>query len=336
MPLIPWLKRNAVLAATVLVPTLGAIIYFGLIASNVYVSESRSLVRSPQQKSQSTVFGDLLQTTGLSRAQDDTYSVHDFILSRGALRARDSKLGIRNVYSGKRVDLFNRFPVFFRDDSFEELYLYFGKHIDVSYDSASSISTLTVRAYGAADAQRINDALLQLSESLINNLNERSRQDLVRFAEADVKVAADKAAAAAVALFAYRSKNAVFEPDKQAEIQLESVAKIQEDLVATEAQLAQLRKLSPTNPHIPRLQSRADPLRHPTPSQPRKVTSASGSFSARAQTFERLTVDSMFADKQLGTALADLESPRSEALRKELYLERLVAPHPPNQAMEPP
>src|SRR6266436_5981965 len=147
MPLIAWLKRNVVLAATVLVPTLGAIIYFGLLASDVYISESRFLVRTPQQKSQSSVFGDLLQSTGLSRSQDDTYSVHDFILSRDALRALDAKLGLRDAFSGKRVDLFNRFPVFFLDDSFEDLYLYFGKHIDVSSDSASSISTLTVRAY---------------------------------------------------------------------------------------------------------------------------------------------------------------------------------------------
>ncbi|HKC17727.1 MAG TPA: capsule biosynthesis protein [Steroidobacteraceae bacterium] len=336
MRLISWLKRNVVLVATVIVPTLGAIIYFGLIASDVYISESRFLVRSPQQKMEGAgLFGNLLQGTGLSRAQDDTYSVHDFMLSRDALRALDASIGIRNAFSAGGVDPFNRFPGLFRDRSFEELYRYYGNHIEVEYDSTSSISTLTVRAFSAADAQRINDALLHLSEGLVNGLNERSRQDLVRFAEADVKVATDKAAAAAVALFAYRSKNAVFEPDKQAEIQLESVAKIQQDLVATEAQLAQLRKLSPTNPQIAGLESRAETLRGAIETEAGKVTSANGSFSARAQTFERLTVDSMFADKQLGATLADLEAARSEALRKQLYLERLVQPSLPDKAMEP-
>ena len=43
----------------------------------------------------------------------------------------------------------------------------------------------------------------------------------------------------------------------------------------------------------------------------------------------------MFADKQLGTALADLEPARSDALRKELYLERLAQPSLPDKAMEP-
>ena len=65
------------------------------------------------------------------------------------------------------------------------------------------------------------------------------------------------------------------------------------------------------------------------------MTSANGSFSARAPNFERLTVESEFADKQLGVALADLETARNEALRQQLYLERLVQPSLPDKAMEP-
>jgi capsular polysaccharide transport system permease protein len=65
------------------------------------------------------------------------------------------------------------------------------------------------------------------------------------------------------------------------------------------------------------------------------VTSSHGSFSARAPNFERLALDVQFADKQLGVALAELESARSEALQKQLYLERLVQPSLPDKAMEP-
>jgi capsular polysaccharide transport system permease protein len=207
--------------------------------------------------------------------------------------------------------------------------------VDVDYDSTSSISTLTVRAFTPQDAQRISDLLLQMSERLVNTLNERSRQDLIRYAQEEVKVATDKATAAAVALFEYRSKHEIFAPDQQAALQLEGVAKIQEELVSTEAQLAQLQKLSPNNPQIIGLQSRAQTLRHAIGTEAAKVTSANGSFSARAPNFERLTVESDFADKQLGVALADLETARSEALRQQLYLDRLVQPSLPDKAMEP-
>src|SRR6516225_8766517 len=103
-----WLKRHIVLVLTVVIPTLSAMLYFGLIASDVYISESRFLVRSPQHQSPSGVFGQLLQGTGLSRSQDDTYSVHDYILSRDALKELDDKLAVRKAYSSSRVDWVNR------------------------------------------------------------------------------------------------------------------------------------------------------------------------------------------------------------------------------------
>jgi capsular polysaccharide transport system permease protein len=330
-----WLKRHIVFVLTVLAPTCIAILYYGLIASDVFISESHFLVRSPQHPMQGGFVGELLQGSGITHSQDDTYSVRDYILSRDALRELDSRLGVRNVFTSKHVDPLNRFPGLYFDNSFERLYLYYRKHVDVDYDSTSSISTLTVRAFTPQDAQRINDLLLQMSERLVNTLNERSRQDLIRYAQEEVKVATDKATAAAVALFEYRSKHEIFAPDQQAALQLEGVAKIQEELVSTEAQLAQLQKLSPNNPQIIGLQSRAQTLRHAIGTEAAKVTSANGSFSARAPNFERLTVESDFADKQLGVALADLETARSEALRQQLYLDRLVQPSLPDKAMEP-
>ena len=330
-----WLKRHIVFVLMVLAPTCIAILYYGLIASDVFISESHFLVRSPQHPMQGGFVGELLQGSGITHSQDDTYSVRDYILSRDALRELDSRLGVRNVFTSKHVDPINRFPGLYFDNSFERLYLYYRKHVDVDYDSTSSISTLTVRAFTPQDAQRINDLLLQMSERLVNTLNERSRQDLIRYAQEEVQVATDKATAAAVALFEYRSKHEIFAPDQQAALQLEGVAKIQEDLVSTEAQLAQLQKLSPNNPQIIGLQSRAQTLRHAIGTEAAKVTSANGSFSARAPNFERLTVESDFADKQLGVALADLETARSEALRQQLYLDRLVQPSLPDKAMEP-
>jgi capsular polysaccharide transport system permease protein len=330
-----WLRRHIVLLLTVIAPTCLAVLYYGFIASDVFISESRFLVRSPQHPTQGGFVGELLQGSGITHSQDDTYSVRDYILSRDALRELDAKLGVRNAFASKQIDPMNRFSGLFRDDSFEDFFRYYGKHVGMDYDPASSISTLTVRAFTAQDAQRINDSLLQMSERLVNTLNVRSRQDLIHYAVDEVKLATDKATAAALSLFEYRSKQAVFEPDKQAAIQLESVAKIQEELITTEAQLAQVQTLSPNNPQISGLESRVDTLRHAIGTEAAKVTSVNGSFSARAPDFERLTLEMGFADKQLGVALADLETARSEALRQQLYLERLVQPNLPDKAMEP-
>jgi capsular polysaccharide transport system permease protein len=330
-----WFRRHFLFVLLVIVPTIGAIIYYGLIASDVYVSESRFLVRSPQHQTPSGLVGQLLQSSGLSRSQDDTYSVRDYILSRDALKELDEKLDVRKSYSSPDVDRLDRFPGLGWNRSFEKFYLYYGKHVVVEYDPVSSITILTVRAFTATDALKINDMLLDISERLVNTLNDRSRRDLISFADNEVKIASDKAKDASMALLSYRSSHEVFEPDRQAALQLEGVAKIQQELVSTEAELAQVRNLSPDNPQIRALNSRIDSLRAAISSEASKVTSAHGSFSARAPNFERLALDVQFADKQLGVALAELESARAEALQKQLYLERLVKPNLPDKAMEP-
>jgi len=331
-----WLGRHLLFALTVVLPTFGAAIYFGLIASDVYTSESRFLVRSPQKPVSAGLVGELLQTSGISHSQDDTYSVRDYILSRDALKELDSKLQIRHQFESSNIDVFNRFPgVFGIGSSFEQFYRYYGNHVGLEYDPVSSISVLTVTAYTAQSAYDINSLLIDISERLVNTLNDRSRHDLISFADNEVKLASEKAKDASLALLAYRSSQSVFEPDKQAALQLEGVAKIQQELVSTEAELAQLRKLSPDNPQIRSLVSRADSLRAAITSEASKVTSPRGSFSARAPNFERLALDVEFADKQLGVALAELESARSEAQQKQLYLERLVQPNLPDKAMSP-
>jgi capsular polysaccharide transport system permease protein len=280
--------------------------------------------------------GALLQSTGLTpHSQDDTYSIRDYILSRDALRELDEKLDIRKSFSNPNVDLFDRFPGVGWNKSFEKFYIYYGKHVGVEYDPISSISVLTVRAFTADDSYRISRLLLDMSERLVNQLNDRSRRDLISFAENEVQIASDKAKDASLALLTYRSSHEIFEPDKQAALQLEGVAKIQQELVTTETELAQLKKLSPDNPQIAALTSRAATLRAAITSEAAKVTSVSGSFSARAPKFERLALDVEFADKQLGAALAALETARAEALQKQLYLETLVQPNTPDKAMEP-
>jgi capsular polysaccharide transport system permease protein len=328
------LRKHVLFVLIVLIPTLAALVYFGLVASDVYISESRFVIRSPQRPAQGGLVGALLQGSAFARSQDDTYSVHDFILSRDALKEVDDKLGVRKAYSSENVDLIGRFPGLDWDRSFEAFHRYWQKKVTVDFDTASSITVLRVRAFSAADAQKVNDLLLQLGERLVNDLNERSRQDMVRFAEREVALAEEKVKDASRAMSTYRGKQAVYEPDRQASLQLQGVAKIQEELIATEGQLAQLRKLSPGNPQIPALVNKAESLRGAIASESAKVTGG-GSYSARAPDFERLALEKGFADRQLATAFIGLETARSEAQRKQLYLERLVKPNLPDESVEP-
>ena len=325
---------NRLFLMTVAAPTVLATLYFGLMASDVYVSESRIVVRSPDRQV-ATGLGALLKGAGFSRAQDDSYTVRDYVLSRDALKEIDDTLAIGKAFASDTVDRVSRFGGLDFDTSFEALHRYYQKKVDIQQDSASSITTLTVRAYTAQDAQSINQKLLELSEGLVNRLNERGRQDLISSAASEVAEAEAKSKSAALALSTYRNAKGVVDPERQATVQLQQVAKLQDELIATKTQLAQLKAFTPQNPQIPALQTRASTLQAEMAADTTTVTGGELSLANKAAEYQRLALEREFADKQLASALASLEQARSEAQRKQVYIERIAQPSLPDVALEP-
>jgi capsular polysaccharide transport system permease protein len=318
----------------VVIPTVISTVYFGIIASDVYISESRFIVRSSQRQAVSS-FGSFLQNVGVSRAQDDAYSVHDFMMSRDALHRLNDQLGVAKSFSAPGIDMFNRFDPLGTDGSFEALYKYYGKQVSIDADSSSNISVLRVKAFNPQVAFRTNEALLEMGEQLINRLNERSRRDTVRFSEAEVASAAARANAASLALSKYRNQNGVFDPDRQSGLQLQQISKMQDELIATKATLAQVTTLTPDNPQIGALRKRIDTLQGAIDAAMGQVAGSGASLTSKAADYDRLLLEREFAAKQLTTALASLEQAKSDAQRKQLYLDRIVEPNKPDSALEP-
>jgi capsular polysaccharide transport system permease protein len=321
--------------ATTLIPTSLSIVYFGLIASDVYVSESRYVVRSPERQAASPL-GLMLKGAGFSRAQDDSYAVQDFILSRDALQALDKELEVKKAFSDSSVDLFSRFAGLDWDDSFEALFPYYLKKVSLQLDSASSIATLTTRAFTPEQSFAINRRLLELAEELVNKLNERGGQDLIRFASKEVVEAQGKAKTAALALARFRNEKGVIDPEKQSTIPLQQIAKLQDELISTRSQVAQLERLAKDNPQLPVLRQRARMLEGEIVAETSRVAGGGDrSLAGKAAEFQRLALEKEFADKMLASAMSTLEQARNEIQRKQLYLERIVQPSKPDVAIEP-
>ena len=193
-------EMNRLFLFTVILPTLLSAVYFGFIASDVYISESQFVVRSPSQQTPSP-FGSILQGVGLPSSQNDSYSVQNFILSRDALLALDKKMDLRKALASKDVDIFSRFAGLYWDTSFEALYKYYQRVVvDAQIDTTSSIVTLDTRAFTAEDSFRANQILLEKSEELVNQLSERARQDMIDYAIQEVEKAEIKDKEAALAL----------------------------------------------------------------------------------------------------------------------------------------
>ncbi|MCA8318263.1 hypothetical protein LGN43_28740 [Burkholderia multivorans] len=330
------LKRvNRLFVLTVLAPTFIAVTYFGLLTSDVYISESRFVVRSAQRQASPSAFGALLQGTAFSRGTDDAYPVIDYIQSRDALAELNANDYIRNAF-GKHGDLFNRFPGVIQDNSFEALLRFYQKNVvDPRLDTSSGITTLKVRAFTAEDARAINERLLDQSERLVNEMNARAADDSIRFAQREADRAAEKVKDATIALANYRNAHVLFDPDKQSELQLQQIAGLQAQLFAAQSQLAQVSSISPANPQVAPLKANIATIQQQISAATGGVAGAKSSLSGKAVDYERLQLDAQFAQRQLTSALSTLELARADAQRKQLYLERIVQPNTPDMALEP-
>ncbi len=325
---------NRLFLFSVLIPTSLSIIYFAFIASDVYISESRFVVRNPEHQTQ-TGLGALIQGTGFSRSQDDTYNVHEFMLSRDALNQINNHINLREVFGKNRIDIFNNFNTLGVDNSIENLYRYYLKRVEINLNTSTSISVLKVRTANAEDSYRINELLLQIGEQFVNRLNDRGRKDLIDFSKNELDIADQKSKAAAKKLAIFRSKNEVFDPDKQSTLQLQHISRIQDQLISTKTQLSQVKALTPESPQIPALKNLVASIQAELNSEMAKVSGNGSSFTNKAVEYQLLVLDLSVADKQLALAMASLEEARRSAQKKQIYLDRIQQPNKPDMALEP-
>jgi capsular polysaccharide transport system permease protein len=318
----------------VVVPVLLAVFYYGFLASPVYISESKFVVRSPE-KPQATGLGIVLESAGFTSGTNEIYAAQSYAVSRDALRAINQNSRFERAYSSPDIFVLDRFNPFGFNGSFEDLYDYFTTKVNLLNDTTTSITTLTVRAYTPEEASRVNQQLLAMSEATVNRLNVRGREDRVRYALNEVANAKAQAQQTAVALAAFRNRQGVVDPEKQAEVQLQMVSKLQDQLIVARTELAQLQQYAPRNPRIPVMQTQISSIESDIRKEMGKVTGNRGSLAQTAVRYQRLMLENELANKQLTASLGSLEQARNEAQRQQAYVERIVQPNFPDAPMEP-
>jgi capsular polysaccharide transport system permease protein len=116
---------------------------------------------------------------------------------------------------------------------------------------------------------------------------------------------------------------------------MQMISKLQDQMLAAKAELAALQQYTPENPRIPVIRTQMGAIQHEIDRELGKVAGNTRSLAASTVQYQRLALQSQFADKQLGAALASLEEARSEAGRKQAYVERIVQPNLPDSPIEP-
>jgi capsular polysaccharide transport system permease protein len=323
----------------VLIPSLCFLFYCGFIASDEYVAEARLTVRGSQdQKSAgldaSSIIGKITGGSSKSTVQD-AFIVLNYIKSRAIVADLGGRDFLERAYSRSDADFVSRLP---KGADLEELWKYWKGKVKVSLDTMSGIVTLQVQAYTPEDATKIAQAVVDLSEQLVNNVSRRSRSDAVERAESEVKLAAQKLAHARQQLLEFRNKNVLIDPLTKAKSIGEMIGQLTAERLELDGNLRSMAGVLAADSPSQRLQRlRLTTLDEQIASLKQKLTDskASDTVSAQLAAFEELELSEKFTEKMYTVAQASYEKARQERDKQLLYLVVVVRPTTPESATYP-
>lgn len=203
-----FLKNNSLFLLTVLVPVFFATFYFGFIASDVYISKSSFVIRSPAAPaSRTSGISSILNTIGIAPAANDSFVAVNYLYSKDAMMKVNQAIDLRKLFTDKKIDVLSRFASIYWNESYERLLKYFNNHLSVNFDPTANVIHLEVRAYTPQSSYEINRLLLQNADRLVNTINEQARNDLIEFSSKGVSLAQADLERANLALIQFRTQD---------------------------------------------------------------------------------------------------------------------------------
>lgn len=320
------------LAIVVGLPTLLAVVYYGLIASPLYVTEASVTIRSSKQQS-----GSLLEN--LVVAQDaiagstETQLVADYFQSRDLLARIEADVGFRSRYATYNADYFTRMEP---DAAKEEAHEYFKKMVEV-IDDGAGLLTVTVRGFTPEDAVAVANSAIKAAEGMVNRLSDASQKDTIDNARNEIELAEARLLEASDAVMAYQKSSGDIDPSTTAATVLNVVAGLEGELASTRIKRAEMSSfLRAGSPAIRAVDSKIAALkRQIVVERERLAANNDETLADELRLFERKRLQLELAETAYKSALASLEAARLNVINDRSYLVAYAPPSLPDIAVEP-
>jgi len=319
--------------------------YYMVIASPQYVVETQFSVRGASQSSMSTL--GLSGLFGTSVQSGDSYIVASYVESLQLVRDVKDQLGIdlRQYYARDDIDFVYRIKP---DKPLEEFTDYWRDMIEVSFNSTTGNITLYIYAFSADDTKAIADAVLKVSETLVNNLSEASRLQMTAVASRQVARSEEQLKKVRDEIRTVRAQQQTLDPTMMAKIEGGLQNQLQTQLTTLQTRYnALLLSVDKDSPSARSLHKQIITLVEQLSEQKKRlgdpnvktdkltVGQDQTNISAVLTKFEELTVDQAFATKAYTTSLAAFETALAEAQKQERYFATFVSPTRPEIALYP-
>jgi len=322
------------IAVIVGIPTMVAMVYFGFIASDMYVSEAKVAVRSAKSSVPAAGLGALLAAPGLGGASKDSMVVTEYSRSLDMLNALQKQIDFLGHYSADSVDFLSRLA---DDPDQEELLEYYLKRVSVQHDVASDVLTVSVRAFSPDIAQQLAELVIELNEALVNTISTRMESDAVSSARSEMERAVERVRRTAQDINQFQTLNDSVSPADESTALFSRIAAIEARISETRAEMGEtMAFMREDTADVVILKNRLNALERQLRLEKGRVTkSGSGNLGSLMKNFQPLMLEQEIAQQQYASSLAAFEAARIDAQRKKQYLITFVEPHLPRVATEP-
>lgn len=151
--------------------------YFFVMASPLYMAETRFVIQTPFAAAASQQ-GQTVQETA-AREASLAAALHEFLRARPALRQLDSEEGFKAHFQQEHVDPVRRLLPDADDDAAFQTYR---RHVLIDHDPAFGMVTVRVWALSADDSLRFAEALVRLARTQLDTMGAHLREDALRSA----------------------------------------------------------------------------------------------------------------------------------------------------------
>lgn len=318
----------------VVAPLAGTLLYLFVIADDQYISSAGFTVRGQEGTSATDLLGGLAQFAGAGGSTgSDSAILYEYIQSQELVEKIDQELDLRGHFSDHwpRDWAFALWP----NATVEDLNWFWGRIVTIAYDSGSGLTEIQVTAYDRDMAQAITKAIVRHSQDRVNALNDRAREDAMRYAHADLDEALERLKVAREELIQFRTRTRIVDPEADFQGRMGVVNNLQQQLAEALVEYDLLRGLvSKDDPRLANSQRVIKVIRERIDQERTNFASdasvegggAGEAYPSLISEFERLTVDREFAEESYRVALTSLELARDEASRQSRYLATYISP----------
>ncbi|MBS7790714.1 capsule biosynthesis protein [Roseococcus sp. SDR] len=330
-----WMREHP-FTMWVVLPSLIAAFYLFFVAAPQYVSESRFLVRAqmPRAATSSSVGSEMLGSAGFLPSPENVAAVRDFLLSHDAVRKTREKLDLVEIFRRPEADPL--FRLWWAHPTAERLRWFYRWQVTVTVDPTTGISDLRVWTFRPADSLALSNRLLELSQELVNEMNNNIREEALRIARSELRRAETRLTDARVALTMFRQQEREVDPTATATAAVATINSLQSDIARARSDLQALQAFArPGSPQILVLENRIRGLEAQVAEERTRIASANTGVTEQMETFARLSAEVTLAQSQLEANVLVLDRANSDAARQTIFLSRVVDPNLAERSLFP-